>query len=210
MPDFSIRNYLPGGDGGNITRLAVNAGGISIQVESFVRQRQQDWQYSWDKMRRIKTIKDLFGDIRVETSIGCFGGTEIYTFDLTALHVALVFYSFLASSSTGSGMPIIEFDGKLLPIIDKYKSDEMPWHEFIDHPGRPSIVLREIAQAKEGHKYIKEWLDTSPCATKGVGNGNTDNCDNLVVELRKIENLAEKGLISEEEKRLMRKRVLGI
>jgi len=105
--------------------------------------------------------------------------------------------------------PLIGFDNKLLPIIDKYKSDEMPWHEFIDHLGRPSILLREIAQEKEGHKYIKEWLDTSPCTTEGIVNGNTENGDNLEVELLKIENLAEKGLISEGEKRLMRKRVLG-
>jgi hypothetical protein len=206
-PNTNMSNYLPGGNAGLITSLVVNAGGLKVETESFFRQRPSAYRHPWDNISYIKTYKSL-GDTYIETSIGVFGNDR--TLSTHALHSCIVFYSSLARSATGSGMPLIEYSADI-SAIDKYKADGLPFHEFISDQGRASDQLRQIAQSKEGHKFLKDWL--SPCLIEDDADLQErieDQHSSTEQELRKVEDLANKGLISDEEKRLMRNKILGI
>jgi len=206
-PDKKMSNYLPGGNAGLITLLVVNAGGIRIEAESFLRQRPLNYQYSWDEISFVNTYSDMLKDVVTETSIGVFGSDK--TFATYILHAGMVFYSSLACSAVGLGLPLIEFKAER-SVIDKYKTDQFPWHEFIDHEGRASDLLRQVVQKREGHKFIKDWMTTTVKQEESLPQRQANNGLELEEELRKIEDLASKGLISDEEKKQMRKKLLGI
>lgn len=208
-PDKSIGNFLPGGNTGYVTSIVLNAGGLSVGTESMIRQRPMSYSYSWDDISYIKAYSSL-GDTVIETSIGIFGNDN--SLSAAALYTGIVFYSSLARSATGFGMPLIEYTANK-SALDKYKSDEMPWEEFIDDQGRASGLLRQVAQSRQGHKYLKEWLNQVPSrsyTTYPDKEEDSSSDDDTERELKKVEDLASKGLISEEEQRLMRNKILGI